>query len=599
MVRYLISWALNSPLIVLLLGVALGVGGAYAFLNVNVEAYPDPAPAIIEVIAQYPGASAEEVERQVTIPLEVALAGMPHLQITRTHSLAGLCHMRNQFDYNIDYFAARQEVLNRFQSVQGLPPGVQPQISPFTPTGELIRYTVDSPRRGGRDVYSLTDQKSLEDWTMEKAFKLIPGIVDVDSFGGETKQYLVTPDPYKLQQYGITLSQFENAIANSNANAGAGYINQGKTVQNVRVIGAIGGGRDPVQDVLGMTDPTEAAQTLRTEEQKRVHETRRGRRRRRQQRPGARQGPGAVAAWRPCPNGRGPKRHLRRLSAALRQGQRHAARDRRPGPADHARRQEDKVQGTVLMRKAESTLPSLTKVKAKIDELNNTPGQLLPGVKIKTTFDLTGLINHTTETVRENLAVGMVLVTLVLLMFLSNVRSALIVAVNIPLALLVAFSILFLRGQSANLLSIGAVDFGIIVDSSVIMVENIYRHFSAGEYVNLSLKERILRACHEVEKPLFFSTPHHGLRLHPAVHHDGAGRADLRADGADLRLRAGRRPAAGPDPVAGPVPDLLPQPQPAPDNFVVRWLKSSYLRQVELLPRWRWATLGFSPSSPS
>ena len=319
MVRYLISWALSSPLIVLLLGAALGLGGAYAFLNINVEAYPDPAPAIIEVIAQYPGASAEEVERQVTIPLEIALAGMPHLQITRTKSLAGLSHMRNQFDYSIDYAAARQEVINRFQSVQGLPAGVQPQISPATPTGELIRYTVNSPRRGDQEVYSLTDQKSLEDWTLEKAFKLLPGIIDVDSFGGETKQYLIAPDPYKLQQYGITLSQFENAVANSNANAGAGYINEGKTVQNVRVIGAIGGGRDPVQDVLGMSDPVEAARTLRAEEQQRVHEL----------------GEVVVAAVNNVPvrvkdlvknDDASGARRVGRLPAALRQGRRHAAR---------------------------------------------------------------------------------------------------------------------------------------------------------------------------------------------------------------------------------------------------------------------------------
>ncbi len=593
MVRYLISWALSSPLIVLLLGAALGLGGAYAFLNVNVEAYPDPAPAIIEVIAQYPGASAEEVERQVTIPLEIALAGMPHLQITRTKSLAGLSHMRNQFDYSIDYAAARQEVLNRFQSVQGLPNGVQPQISPATPTGELIRYTVNSPRRGGQDVYSLTDQKSLEDWTLEKAFKLIPGIIDVDSFGGETKQYLIAPDPYKLQQYGITLSQFENAIANSNANAGAGYINEGKTVQNVRVIGAIGGGRDPVQDVLGMSDPVEAAHTLRAEEQQRVREL----------------GEVVVAAVNNVPvrvkdlvkddatpgAGGVSVGHLPRFGkvSVMRpevddQGRILVDARRQPIMRD----EEDKVQGTVLMRKGESTLPSLTKVKAEIDELNNTPGQLLPGVKIETTFDLTGLINHTTETVRENLGVGMVLVTLVLLMFLSNVRSALIVAINIPLALLVAFSILYLRGQSANLLSIGAVDFGIIADSSVIMVENIYRHISSGDQMNLSLRERILRACHEVEKPLFFSRLIMVCAFIPLFAMTGP-------EGQIFGPMAQTYAFAL---IGALVLALTLSPalclicfrklEPASDNFVVRWMKSSYLRQVELCLKHRWATLG-------
>ena len=256
------------------------------------------------------------------------------------------------------------------------------------------------------------------------------------------------------------------------------------------------------------------------------------------------------------------------------------------------RDEEDKVQGIVLMRKGESTLPSLTKVKAKIAELNNTPGQLLPGVKIETTFDLTGLINHTTETVRENLGVGMVLVTLVLLMFLSNVRSALIVAVNIPLALLVAFAILFLRGQSANLLSIGAVDFGIIADSSVIMVENIYRHISSGDQLNLSLRERILRACHEVEKPLFFSRLIMLCAFIPLFAMTGP-------EGQIFGPMAQTYAFAL---IGALVLALTLSPalclicfrnlKPAPDNFVVRWLKSSYLRQVELCLKHRWATLG-------
>jgi cobalt-zinc-cadmium resistance protein CzcA len=583
MVRFLIFWALNSPLIVLLVGAALGVGGVFAFLNVNVEAYPDPAPAIIEVIAQYPGASAEEVERQVTIPLEIALAGMPHLQVTRTKSLAGLCHMRNQFDYNIDYFAARQEVLNRFQSVQGLPAGVQPQISPFTPTGELMRYTVDSPRdAAGRDIYTLTDQKSLEDWTLEKAFKLLPGIIDVTSFGGETKQYIVAPDPYKLQMYGITLSQFENAIANSNANAGAGYINQGRTVQNVRVIGAIGGGRDPVQDVLGMTDPAEATHTLREEEEKRVREL----------------GEVVVAAVNNVPVrvkdlvryetyggdsgifvGHLPRLGIVSVLRPERDDKGRLLVD--PESRLVMRDEEDKIQGIVLMRKGESTLPSLTKVKEKIQELNDTPGQLLPGVKIEPSYDQTGLINRTTETVRENLGVGMVLVTLVLLMFLSNVRSAVIVAINIPLALLFAFSVLFLRGQSANLLSIGAVDFGIIVDSSVIMVENIYRHLSAGEYVELPLKERILQACHEVEKPLFFSTLIMVCAFIPLFTMQGPegqifgpmAQTYAFALGGALTLALTLSPAL--------CLLFFRNLRPAQDNVVVRYLKSSYLRQVE------------------
>src|SRR5437764_1891301 len=226
MVRKLIEWAVNSALVVILLAGALACFGLYAFKSVNVEAYPDPAPAIIEVIAQYPGYSAEEVERLVTIPLEVALAGMSGLQYTRSKSLAGLSHLRNQFEYGVDYYAARQEVLNRLNSLSGLPGGVNPQISPFTPTGELVRYSISGPREAlerdspdvprderfgrwtvsdrpgysGRDVYSLLDLKALEDWVLEREFKRLPRIADVTSFGGLVKRYEIRPDPERLKR---------------------------------------------------------------------------------------------------------------------------------------------------------------------------------------------------------------------------------------------------------------------------------------------------------------------------------------------------------------------------------------------------------------
>src|SRR5262249_39275602 len=203
MVRRLIAWAVNNALVVLLLAVALLAGGAFAFLRVNVEAYPDPAPAIIEVVAQYPGASAEEVERLVTVPLEVALAGMPGLKYTRSKSLAGLSHLRNQFEYGVDYYQARQEVINRLGAVQGLAAGVNPQISPFTPTGELIRYTVSSPKdSSGKEVYTTADLKSLQDWTLDREFRRIPGVAGLTSFGGQVKRYEVRPDPARLRRYG-------------------------------------------------------------------------------------------------------------------------------------------------------------------------------------------------------------------------------------------------------------------------------------------------------------------------------------------------------------------------------------------------------------
>src|SRR5438132_2106564 len=274
MVRRLIQWALQNPFIVILLALALAAVGSYAFVHVNVEAYPDPAPAIIEVVAQYPGASAEEVERLVTIPLEVTLAGMPGLKYTRSKSLFGLSHLRNQFEYGIDYYAARQEVINRLQFTQALPAGVTPQISPMTPTGELTRYTLDSPRVAGRELYALHDLKALEDWTLERTFRRVPRIADVTSFGGTVKRYEIRPDPNRLKRYGITLQQLQNAIANSNANVGGDVLVQGRIAMNVRGIGLIGGGLDPMQQVLGLKNPLNAAQFLRSEEDRRLDEIR-------------------------------------------------------------------------------------------------------------------------------------------------------------------------------------------------------------------------------------------------------------------------------------------------------------------------------------
>src|SRR6266849_5116756 len=223
MVRAIIHWALQSSLVVLLLALALVGIGVHAFLNVNVEAYPDPAPAIVEVVAQYPGASAEEVERQVTIPLEVGLAGMPGLKYTRSKSLFGLAHLRNQFDYGIDFQQAKQEVINRLQTAQ-LPSNVLPQISPTSPTGEIFRYTLRNPGDAqGRGLYTLNDLKALQDWTLQREFLRVPRIAGVVSSGGTVKRYEIHPDPDRLKEYGIPLQQLEEAIANSNANVGGDY----------------------------------------------------------------------------------------------------------------------------------------------------------------------------------------------------------------------------------------------------------------------------------------------------------------------------------------------------------------------------------------
>jgi cobalt-zinc-cadmium resistance protein CzcA len=586
MIRKLIELSVNSPLIVLLACAVLLVGGGFAFLNVNVEAYPDPAPAIIEVVAQYPGASAEEVERQVTIPLEVTLAGMPGLNITRTKSLFGLSHLRNQFHYGFDFDKARQEVINRLQFVQNLPSGVTPQISPQSPTGEIYRYTLSNPRNAfGQEIYTLNDLKALQDWFLEREYKRVNRIIDVSSVGGTVKRYEIHPDPDRLKRYGITLTQLQSAVASSNANVGGDYLRQGSIVNVVRSLGLIGSGRDPMETAKAMKTPEEAAAFLRAEERRRLREIReivvtsnnnvpirvddlvQG-------------GPvlsdsmlgeeGVVV---------GHQTRLGQISMSVFEPK-----------ARKWRFEPEKVQGIVLMHRNRESLPAIQDVKTKTEELNK-PGRLLPGVKVESYYDRADLINITTDTVHHNLTMGVILVTVILLMFLSNVRSALIVAINIPLALLFAFGALFVRGQSANLLSIGAVDFGIIVDSSVIMVENIYRHLSSGEYADLPLKERIIRASHEVERSLFFSTAVMVCAFIPLFTMQGPEGQIFgpMADTYAFALGGALLLAVTVAPVLCLI--LFRNLRPSRDNFLVRWLKRSYLRQLELCLNHRVLTL--------
>jgi cobalt-zinc-cadmium resistance protein CzcA len=587
MVRKLIEWALNSPLIVLVLALALVILGFYSFVHINVEAYPDPAPAIIEVVAQWPGASAEEMERQVTIPLEITLAGMPGLKATHSRSLFGLSHLRNVFHYGHDYEKARQEVINRLQFVTGLPAGVQPLISPASPIGEIYRYTLKTPKDAlGNEIYTLNDLKALQDWLIEREFKRVPRIIDVTSSGGTVKRYEIQPDPERMKRYGITLAQLQNALANSNANVGGDYLIQGRTAQMVRCVGVLGGGKDPMEKAFARKSPQEAAAFLRAEDRKRLNEIR----------------DIVITAVNnvpvriddiveggPLPYRGAPSPQGVVISHQTRLGR--VSLDRALDPGGKAwRREDEKIQGIVLMRKGEQSLPSIEGVKAKVAELNQ-PGRLLPGVTLEAYYDREELVHLTTHTVEHNLLMGMALVTVILLMFLSNVRSALIVAINIPLALLFAFSVLYLRGKSANLLSIGAVDFGIIVDSSVIMVENIYRHISSGEYANLSLKERILRASREIERALFFSTAIMVCAFIPLFTMQGSegelfgpmAQTYAFALGGALLLAL----------TLCPVLCLLffKGIKPAQDNFLVRFLKSTYLAQLRVCLKYPLATM--------
>lgn len=601
MIRSLIRWAVDNRLVVYLLtAVLVGVGG-HAFWSINVEAYPDPAPAIIEVIAQFPGASAEEVERQVTIPLEVALSGMPRLRTMRSKSLFGLAHLRNQFDYSMDFQQAKFEVLNRL-NLATLPDGVRPYLAPTSPTGEIFRYTIRNPRdAAGQPVYNLTDLKSFEDWTLEREFRRIPRIADVVSFGGAQKRYEIQPDPERLRQFGISLNELEVALSENNANAGGDYLLQPHTAQAVRGLGLLGGGQDPFVQIFAMEDPIEARSYLRREEERRLAEIRSivlastnnvpirigdivegG-------------SEGGLAG--PYSQGTVVGHHTRfgRVMVSHPRTRAQGGEERDAAGERIWDQDDDVVQGVVLLRKGEQSLPALADVEAKFHEINETPGRLPPGMKLDVFYDRTELIGRTTETVRENLVVGMVLVSGVLLLFLNHLTSAAIVAVNIPLALLFAFGVMYLRGQSANLLSLGAVDFGIIVDSSVIMVESIYRHLSSDENQHLPLGERILAATHEVDRSLMFSTLIMVCALLPLFTMDGPeGRIfGPMADAYALALAGALLLALTLSPAL--CRTFMTKVRPTRPNILVRGIQRFYLGQLEwALPRRKWVLGSFA-----
>ncbi len=514
MIRKLIAWALDNPLVVVLLAVFLAVIGVGSFMNVNVEAYPDPAPAIVEVIALFPGASALEVERQVTIPLEVTFAGMPGLKKINSKSLFGLSDLKMTWHYGNQYTyqTARQEVINRLATIsQPLPNGVTPAISPQSPTGEIYRYVLKVPKTGaGRDVYTLNDLKAMQDFALERDFRTVPRIVDVSSFGGTVRRYEVQPDPDRLRRYGVTLGQLQTTLANSNATVGGDYVSQGQEALTVRSVGLFGGGQDPVNKVVGLKSPAVAASILREEELRRIREIRGLVITSVNNQPirvedvveGGRLAPGQL------PGERGvivsSQTRLGRI------GYFSADRERPAGSrlalTDVGHDEDDKVSCIVLLRKGEETLPALKDVKAKVAQLNNPDfGRMLPGTEIKPYYDRTELLGLTTDTVTENLCLGIALVVTILFMFVNNIKTAIIVAINIPLALLFAFTVLYMRGKSANLLSIGAVDFGIIVDSTVVVVENIYRNLASHNHAELPIKERILHFVQEIDHALLYS----------------------------------------------------------------------------------------------
>ncbi len=440
MLTVIVKAALSHRKIVLALAVGLLIGGLYAFHVLDIIAYPDPAPPMIEVITQNPGWSAEEIERQITIPLETTLNGMPGLTTLRSISLFGLSDIKAYFDFDTDYFKDRQEVLNRLQLVT-LPNNLQPQISPWSAIGEIYRYQLVG------EAYSLTQLKEAQDWIVRRQFKQVPGILDVVGFGGTTKEYHVEIDPRALLNYGVTLPQVMTALGNSNINVGGSFIPIGEQNTNIRGLGLF----RTVEDIARV-----------------VVAERNG-----------------VPIY---------------VSNLARVGIGHAI---RLGKVAHDR-EDDIVEGIVLMHRGARALTTLEGVRAKVGELNT---RLLPaGMKLQSIYDRSKLINLTTTTVLHILVLGIVLVCAILFVFLGDIATALIVAVSIPLSLLATFSVMAGRGESANLISMGAIDFGIIVDASVVMAENIFRHLTATHFRRQGATSVIIHAAEEVTGPIFFST---------------------------------------------------------------------------------------------
>jgi cobalt-zinc-cadmium resistance protein CzcA len=444
-----IAFALRRRgLMMLLLGGVI-LAGVFAFLRLNIEAYPDPVPPLVEVVTQNTGQSAEEMERYITIPIEIQMAGIPHIASVRTISLFGLSDVKVQFTYDFTYYEAEQRVIDRLTQLGPLPNNAQPQISPESPIGEIYRYRVVGP-----PGYSVTDLKTLQDWVLERRFKAVPGVIDVSGWGGKTKTYDVNIDKAKLVSYGLTLPQVLTVIGNSNVNVGGQTVNFGPEAAIVRGVGLI-------------HSPDQLADTMITAQN------------------------GLPVKLRDIATVE--VGHLPRLGIAGQDND------------------DDIVQGIVLMNRGEKSSPTIKGVEDEVKKIN-TSNILPPGVKIKTIYDRKNLINVTTETVLHNMAEGIILIFLVQWLFLGNLRSAVIVAATIPFALCFAILIMTVRGESANLLSVGAIDFGLVVDATVIMVENIYRQLSRPHASPRGRSNRLMRklatireAAFEVNRAIFFS----------------------------------------------------------------------------------------------
>src|SRR5213594_3794849 len=442
MIERVVSFALNKPLFIVLGLILFVAGGLAAFKSLPIEAFPDVTDTQVNVITLYPGRAAEEVEKQVTVPLEVVLSGLPNAVRLFSHTQFGLSFVIITFDDRANAYFARQQVVERLREVD-LPDGAQPALAPLsTPIGEIYRYRLKSDTLNARDL------RSIEDWVVERQLRLIPGVADVVSLGGLVKQYEVNPDLGKLRDYKVTLQQLFSALQRGNANVGGSYLEQGRQQYLIRGIGLLRSA-DEIGNIV-------------------------------------------VAE-------RGGVPVLVKYVAEVSVGS--IPRQGIVGQDDD----DDVVTGIVLMRKGENPSQVLKAVKDKVESLNATG--LPRGVMIAPFYDRTWLIDRTLKTVFTNLVEGAALVTLVLLLFLGNLRAAFIVALVIPLSLLATFIGLTWRGIPANLLSLGAMDFGIIVDGAVIVVENIFRKLSEHDHATNrdKLRDLVLHAAAEVGRPTFFS----------------------------------------------------------------------------------------------
>jgi cobalt-zinc-cadmium resistance protein CzcA len=467
MIRKLVDFALNNRFVVIAAAIMVIFAGMLAFHDMPVEAYPDIADNYVTIISQWPGRSAEEVEQQVTIPIEIQVNGIPHLATMRSESLFGLSFMTLIFDDSSVNDWNRQKVLERLTLVT-VPPGVQPQIgTDWSLTGQIYWYTI----RSTNPSYDLMEQRSIEDWVLLKEFKSVKDVVDVSDFGGTAREYQVRVDPNKLISYGLSIGLVEQQLSNNNINAGGSFVETGLQQMNVRALGLYRNLQDIEQTVL----------TTRNGTAIRVKDI------------------GIVEM--------GPRIRLGHMARATHR------------PDGVIVDESDVIQGMVLMLKGAEEQPTLDGIHKKVDELNN---RILPeGVKVVPMLDRSDLLHYTLHTVEHNLVEGMILVTIILLLFLGNVRAALIVAVTIPFSLMFASIWLDLSKIPANLLSLGALDFGMMVDGAVVMVENIVRHLNRrnkpaesanGEtppgritMIIKSPSEAIREACHEVQRPVFYA----------------------------------------------------------------------------------------------